>query len=108
MALTRAFKETLQARAARDPEFRAALLTEGVETLIAGDLDAGKAILRDYINATVGFGSLAVATGIESKSLMRMFGRSGNPTAKNLIAVIGHLQRDAGLELRVHVSAKAA
>ena len=85
----------------RDPVFRDALLSEGVEALISGDVDTGKSILRDYINATVGFGTLAAATGTQPKSLMRMFGKSGNPTAKNLMAVIGHLQRASGVSLHV-------
>ncbi len=101
MALTRPFKEIVQARAMRDPVFRDALLSEGVEALISGDVDTGKSILRDYINATVGFGMLAAATGTQPKSLMRMFGKSGNPTAKNLMAVIGHLQRASGVSLHV-------
>ncbi len=55
MALTRDFKETVKARAERDPAFREALLTEAAEQLLAGDLETGKAMLRDFINATVGF-----------------------------------------------------
>lgn len=50
MTLTRDFKETVLARIARDPAYRMALLREGVECLLSGDLDTGKAILRDYIN----------------------------------------------------------
>jgi len=102
MALTHLFNETVQARAWRDPAFRDALLTEGVEALLSGEVDVGKAILRDYINATVGFGKLAEVTGAESKSLMRMLGPRGNPTAKNLLSIIGHLQRASGVSLHVH------
>ena len=58
MALTRDFRETVQARAQRDPAFREGLLKEGVECLLAGDVDAGKIVLRDYINATIGSRSL--------------------------------------------------
>ncbi len=101
MALTRDFKETIQARAIREPKFRDALLTEGVEALLTGEVDLGKAILRDYINATMGFSHLAEATGSQPKSLMRMLGPNGNPTAKNLMAIIGYLQRERGLSLRV-------
>jgi DNA-binding phage protein len=101
MALTRSFKETVQARARRDQAFRDALLTEAVEALLSGEVDTGKAILRDYINATVGFGWLAEVTGTESKSLMRMLGPKGNPTAKNLLSIIGHLQRASGISLQV-------
>jgi DNA-binding phage protein len=99
--LTRAFKETVQARAKGDARFREALLAESVETLLSGDIDTGKALMRDYINATVGFGPLAVAIGAQPKSLMRMFGPSGNPTLKNILAVIGHLQAAAGVSLEV-------
>ena len=53
MALTRDFKETVQARARRDPAFREGLLKEGVECLLAGDVDTGKIVLRDYLDATV-------------------------------------------------------
>lgn len=101
MALTRAFKETIQARAQRDPEFRKALLQEGAEHLLAGDLDTGKAMLRDYINATTGFEALSEVFGKSSKSLMRMFGPKGNPQASNLFAVISYLQEREGVHLEV-------
>ena len=101
MALTRDFKETVKARAERDVVFREALLTEAVELLIAGDLEVGKALLRDYINATVGFEKLAKATGTPSKSLMRMLGPKGNPRASNLLTVLGKLQRVSGVHLAV-------
>ena len=102
MALTRDFKETVKARVERDPAFRTALLTEAVEQMLAGDLATGKAVLRDYINATIGFDGLARETGTPAKSLMRMFGKRGNPRANNLFAVIGHLQKSAGTRLGVH------
>ena len=71
MPLTRDFKETVQARAVRDPAFREELLQEGVECLLAGDVDAGKIVLRDYINATIGFEELGLLTNKSPKSLMR-------------------------------------
>jgi hypothetical protein len=55
MPLTHDFKETIRARARAEPEFRGALLREAVECIIAGDLATGKAVLGDYVNATVGF-----------------------------------------------------
>jgi DNA-binding phage protein len=103
MALTRDFKDLVQKRVARDPAFRDALLREGVDSLLAGDVDTGKAILRDYIKATVGFEKLAAATGTPPKSLVRMLGPRGNPQARNLFGIIGYLQKLAGIEL--HVSA---
>ena len=102
MPLTRDFKETVQARIERDPAFREELLKEGVECLLSGDVDTGKAILRDYINATVGFQELGGLTAKSPKSLMRMFGSGGNPQARNLFEVIGRLQEREGVRLKVH------
>ena len=101
MPLTRAFKELVQRRVAAEPAFGAALLREAIDTLLAGDVDTGKAILRDYIKATVEFERLGEATGTQPKSLMRMFGPRGNPQARNLFGVIGYLQKQVGVELHV-------
>jgi hypothetical protein len=62
------------AHAKSDPKFRADLLREGLELMLSGDIATAKTVLRDYINATVGFTELAQATRIPSKSLMRMLG----------------------------------
>ena len=76
MAVTRDFKELVQKRVARDPAFADALLREGIDTMLAGDVDTGKAILRDYIKATIGFEKLGAATGTPAKSLIRMSARA--------------------------------
>jgi hypothetical protein len=105
MPLTRDFRKTVQARLAQDPEFRKELLREGVECLLAGDLDTGKATLRDFVNATIGFEELSRLTHRPAKSLMRMLGPKGNPQARNLLEVIGHLQRAEGLEFELSLRA---
>ena len=99
--LTREFKETVKARADRDVAFRAALLSEAVDLLISGEVDTGKAVLRDYIKATVGFEELAEEVGTPSKSLMRMLSEKGNPSASKLFAVISQLQKATGVQLAV-------
>ena len=104
MPLTRDFKETIRARVERDPKFRKALLREGVEAMLAGDVATAKTILRDYINATVGFSDLAEATHIPSKSLMRMLGPAGNPRADNLFEIVSFLQRREGVRFEVKAS----
>ncbi len=81
MPLTRSFKATIQTRVQSDPAFREALLREGVESLLAGDVETGKAVLRDYINATIGFEELGILADKSAKSLMRMFGPRSNPQA---------------------------
>src|SRR3984957_4360156 len=107
MALTRDFKETIRARVERDPKFRTELLREGIESMLTGDLAAAKAIVRDYINATVGFAEPAKATKIPSKSLMRMFGPTGNPRADNLFVVVSFLQRREGVWFRVKAAPRS-
>lgn len=101
MPLTVAFKETVLARLKRDPEFAEALLREGIDALLSDEIEVGKDLLRDYINATIGFERLGKKLKTSPKSLMRMFGPSGNPQMKNLFAVIATLQREAGIELHV-------
>jgi DNA-binding phage protein len=99
--LTRSFKETVLEDIRTNADFREALLREAIDVLLAGEVDIGKAVLRDYINATIGFEKLGIKVKIPPKSLMRMFGPKGNPQAKNLFAVIRVLQKDAGVELHV-------
>jgi DNA-binding phage protein len=101
MAKTKSFRDLVESHVKDDPKFAAALLREGIDAMLSGDLDTGKSIMRDYIKATVGFEKLAEATDTPPKSLIRMFGPRGNPQARNLFSVIGYLQKRAGLELRV-------
>ncbi|MBV8773234.1 MAG: transcriptional regulator [Deltaproteobacteria bacterium] len=101
MPLTRDFKETIRDHVQRDPKFRKELLREGLEAMLTGEMALAKTILRDYINATVGFAGLAKATRIPPKSLMRMFGPSGNPRADNLFEVVSVLQQREGLRFHV-------
>lgn len=77
------------------------MLREGIERLLSGDVEAGKSVLRDFINATVGFRSLAAAVAIPEKSLLRMFGRAGNPQANKLFQVVAYLQKREGIRLEV-------
>jgi hypothetical protein len=101
MPLTRYFKETIQERARRDAAFREALLKEAVDALLAGDMETGKTVLRDYINATVGFEKLGSVTKKSPKSLMRMLGPKGNPQARNFFEIVAYLQKKEGLRLKV-------
>jgi DNA-binding phage protein len=101
MALTRDFKETIRARVRRDPGFRKALLREGIENFLSGDVETGKIILRDFINATVGFTKLSDVTRRSAKSLMRMLGPHGNPQARNLFEIVAYLQQAEGVRFEV-------
>ena len=104
MALTRGFRDTVQARVKRDPAFRKGLLSEALENLLSGEVRLGKELLRDYINATVGFPKLAAHTKIHVKTLHRMFGPRGNPTAGNLFGIVAYLQSAEGVRFEVRSS----
>ena len=101
MSLTRDFKEAIRDRVQHDTKFRKELLREGLETMLSGDIGLAKTILRDYINATVGFAELAAATQIPAKSLMRMFGPAGNPRAANLFEIVSFLQHREGVRFHL-------
>src|SRR6266852_8672951 len=101
MALTRDFRETVQADAKRDPAFRRGLLSDALESLLSGEVTLGKELLRDYINVTVGFPKLAVHTKIHVKTLHQMFGPNGNPTARNLFETVAYLQHAEGVRFEV-------
>jgi len=101
MALTRDFGETIMARAQRDAKFRQALFTESLNAYLAGDSATGKAILRDLINATIGFEGLAAEINKPSKSLHRMLGDKGNPSTENFFDILGALQRKTKVRLAV-------
>lgn len=104
MALTRDFKETIKARAERDPAFRVALLEEALDAFVNANLETGKVLLRDYVNATVGFEQLGVQLHKSPKSLMRMLSEQGNPRADNLFAVVAHLKAHEGVSFSVQRS----
>jgi hypothetical protein len=101
MALTRDFRETVQARVKRDAAFRKGLLSEAIESLLSGEVALGKELLRDYINATVGFPRLAAHTKTHVKTLHQMFGPNGNPTARNLFEIVAYLQHAEGVRFEV-------
>lgn len=107
MPLTRDFRELVLPRIQKSQTFRRALLTQAVECLLSGEVDAGRSMLRDFIRATCGYVALAEQTGIPEKSLIRMFGPSGNPQVKNLFLVVACLQKAEGIVLRVRTD-KAA
>ncbi len=106
MVLTKDFKETVQKRALKDSEFRKGLLTESVLCFLANDMTTGKTLLRDYINATIGFEKLAQMTRKSSKSLMRMFGAKGNPSASNLFPVIDLLLKREEIQFEANIAKK--
>ncbi len=107
MALTRDFKQTVTERVAREPEFAKALLDEAATLFLNGEPETARLILRDLVNATVGFEGLAKETDRPSKSLHRMLSSHGNPSMDNLAAIFGAVRRRLGVQIEAR-AVKAA
>jgi DNA-binding phage protein len=103
VALTKHFKETVAARIAADPAFAHALLDEAITLFINGEHDTAKLVLRDLVNATIGFEALAEQIEKPPKSLHRMLSVSGNPTMANISAIFAALQETLNVEVRMEV-----
>src|ERR1700680_1444497 len=101
MPLSKSFNETVKARLQESQGYRKALLREAVGSIIAGDVETGKSLLRKYINGTIGFIQLGEALGRSSKTLMRMLGPSGNPQLRNFFEIVAYLQQMEGSVLEV-------
>ena len=105
MALTRDFKETIKKRVECDPDFARSLLHEAIDLMLDGDSVTAKLVLRDLINATVGFEQLAEEVQKPSKSLHRMLSASGNPTMENLSAIFATIKKTLHVRTDTIVSA---
>lgn len=105
MALTRDFKETLVERIQKDPVFAQALLDEAITLFVDGDPESAKLVLRDLVNATIGFEALAEEIHEPPKNLHRMLSQSGNPTMSNISAVFAAIKRILKVEVQTQVIA---
>jgi len=102
MALTRDFRHTVRERAAHDEAYRKGLLLEAVNEILDGNVDVGKAILRDYINATITFSELGRKLNKSSKSIHRMLGPGGNPRMDSLVGILKILQNQEHIKLHAN------
>lgn len=99
--LTSRFEDTAASLVRQDPLFARGLLEEAVQAMLGGEVPLARNLLRHVIKGTIGYRELSRRTGTPEKSLIRMFGPRGSPTAANLFAVLAELQRHAGVQLTV-------
>ena len=102
MVLTRDFKHTVVERVERDTAFAQALLDEAATLFLNGEPETARLILRDLINATIGFEQLATLTAKPSKSLHRMLSPVGNPSMDNLAAIFHAIRENLNVNLEAH------
>lgn len=103
MSLIRDAKRTVIERVGRDPAMAAALLNEAASLFLNGEPDAARLILRDLVNATIGFEALAEMAHRPSKSLHRMLSQRGNPSMDNLAAIFVAIKMALKLNFNVRV-----
>ena len=106
MSITRDYKDTINERVNSDPVFTAALLDEAITLFLNGEPDVARLVLRDLVNATIGFEALATEIDRPSKSLHRMLSARGNPTMDNLTKIICILRDRLGLDIKIHTIPK--
>lgn len=104
MGISREFKETVRERAQGHPEFRHALLREALGCIVDGELETGRALLKDYIEASMGFRELEKRTEIPAKILMRMLGPGGDLSAAHLASIMRALQETEGVHFELSLS----
>ena len=104
MGQLRSVSETILQRAKEDPEFRAGLLAEAIELLAENDVQTAKSIIRKYILASIGFEALAKEIDKKPESIKRMLSEKGNPTLKNMAALLSSLKQHEGITLHVEAT----
>ena len=93
---------TIQDRIKAEPAFAEALLREATDMFLNGEAEAARLLLRDVVNATVGFEQIALATNRPSKSVHRMLSARGNPTMENLTAVFTAIRQVLNINFKTH------
>lgn len=101
MALSRDFKHTIVDRVRREPAFARAMFDEAASAFLNGDPKAARLVLRDLVNATIGFEALARLTRKPSKSLHRMLSQHGNPSMDNVAIIFDALRKKLKVETAV-------
>lgn len=98
MALTKSYRESVLNRIQADRAYAEALYNEAITAILSGEREEGLAILRDIVNADVGFPKLAAHTDIPEKSLHRMLSRRGNPSVGVFGRIVKGLQDLLGFD----------
>ena len=92
-----------RASAKLDWTTRQGMYVQALQAFFLGQEDLAMLLIRDVINGNLGFESLAIKTGIPSKSLHRMLSKNGNPTSKNLFLILRALRQADGFQIDIQI-----
>lgn len=91
-----------------DRTFRTCLLVASAQALLDGDVPLAQGLLRRLIDATIGFTVLAQLMDAHPKSLIRMLGPRGNPSARHLASILARAAYADGMRLRAAIAPSRA
>ena len=77
-------------------------MDEAATLFLSDEPATARLILRDLVNATLGFEQLAKLTVTPSKSLHRMLSPKGNPSVDKLAAIFSAVADRLKVGLKVH------
>jgi len=100
------YNDSLKKLVDENPEMGQQMLEGAVNALFQGEIDEGRILLRQYINATLGFAELGRRLDKDPKNIMRSLGPKGNPTLTNLMAMIQACASAQKMEIQAHVVPK--
>lgn len=93
--------EIIVEQLSNDREFLKEHLRNAVTALFnTEEIGVGCLMLRDIVNATIGFPELAGSLGKSDKGLMQMLSSGSNPTITNLSSIIGEILKHEGLTFK--------
>ncbi len=104
MKLARDFRQTVGERLHYDSAFANALLVETGNLFLNGESQSARLVLRDLVNATIGFEALAEQVSISSKSLHRMLSKDGNPRMNNIAAIFSAISKNFDVHIAISIA----
>lgn len=83
-----------------DREFLRAYIADAISSLFKNEHAVACLMLRDIVNATIGFPELAEKLGKKDKGkgLMQMLTKTSNPAVKNLFGIIAEIMEYESFE----------
>lgn len=102
------YNDALKDMLEENPQMSTEMLEGALNLILSGELDEGRLLLRQFINATIGFKELGRRIGKDDKNLMRTLSERGNPTAANLFEIVRACVKAEGVTVAAHVQKQSS
>lgn len=101
---TMSYNTMLKNMVAENPNMVAEMLEGALNLILSGEVDAGRILLKNYVDVTIGFPELARRIGKDEKNLRRSLSERGNPTANNLFNIVQACASASNVTISAQVS----